>query len=208
MPGNGKLATLPPLLASVLCALAAGLAASIDYRGAGTVEFLYAGGQFYFIEMNARLQVEHPVSELISGVDIVAEQLRIASGEGLNLTQDDIRLSGHAMEVRVNAEDAERFIPSPGKVTFFHPPGGPGVRIDSHIFQGAVVPPNYDSLVAKLIVYADDRDAAIARMRRAIDEFVITGVSTNLALHRRILDAPDFLENRIDVVWLERWLNA
>ncbi len=188
-------------------ALASGLAASINYRGAGTVEFLYAGGEFYFIEMNARLQVEHPVTELVSGVDIVEAQLRIASGGGLNLVQDDIRIRGHAIEARINAEDSETFVPSPGRVTFFHPPGGPGVRIDSHIFQGSVVPPNYDSLVAKLIVHGQDRPAAIARLSRALDEFVIEGVSTNLALHRRILESADFIDSRIDVVWLERWLN-
>ena len=189
-------------------ALAAGLAASIDYRGAGTVEFLYAGGQFYFIEMNARLQVEHPVTELVSGVDIVEAQLRIAAGAGLGMTQDDIKTRGHAIEVRVNAEDPNTFVPSPGTVTLFHPPGGPGVRVDSHIFQGARVPPFYDSLIAKLIVHGADRDAAIARLGRALDEFVVEGVSTNLGLQRRIIRADDFISNRIDVVWLERWLNA
>jgi len=189
-------------------ALAANLAASINYRGAGTVEFLYADGAFYFIEMNARLQVEHPVSELISGVDIVEAQFRVAAGEGLNLKQSDIQFRGHAIEARINAEDAVNFAPSPGTVTLFHPPGGPGVRVDSHVFQGAQVPPYYDSLIAKLIVYAPDREAAIARLGRALDEFVIDGVSTNLDLHRRVIKSDDFNENRIDVVWLERWLNA
>lgn len=199
---------LTPEQRASIGALAAGLAASIDYRGAGTVEFLYAGGEFYFIEMNARLQVEHPVTELVTGVDIVEAQLRIASGGGLGLVQDDIRIRGHAIEARINAEDAVTFTPSPGVVTFFHAPGGPGVRIDSHIFQGSVVPPNYDSLIAKLIVHGRDRPAARARLARAIDEFVIEGVSTNLDLHRRILDSQDFIDSRIDVVWLERWLNA
>ncbi len=188
--------------------LAAGLAASIDYRGAGTVEFLYAGGEFYFIEMNARLQVEHPVTELVSGVDIVEAQLKVAAGVGLDLRQDDIRANGHAIEVRVNAEDSITFAPSPGTVKLFHPPGGPGVRVDSHMFQGAKVPPYYDSLIAKLIVHAADRTAALARMRRALDEFVIEGVSTNLNLQRRIIRSSDFVANTIDVVWLERWLAA
>jgi acetyl-CoA carboxylase biotin carboxylase subunit len=188
--------------------LSANLAASIDYRGAGTVEFLYAGGQFYFIEMNARLQVEHPVTEFVSGVDIVEAQLQIAAGAGLHLVQDDIQARGHAIEARINAEDPENFAPSPGKVTLYHPPGGPGVRVDSHVFQGATVPPHYDSLIGKLIVFAPDRTAALARMARALDEYVIEGVSTNLALHRRIIQADDFIDNRIDVVWLERWLNA
>ncbi len=188
--------------------LGADLAASINYRGAGTVEFLYAGGKFYFIEMNARLQVEHPVTELVTGIDIVEAQLRIAAGGGLGLRQDDIRFRGHAIEARINAEDSERFIPSPGTVTLYHPPGGPGVRVDSHIFQGAKVPPHYDSLIAKLIVQGPDRSAALARMARALDEYVVEGVATNLALQRRIVRADDFIENRIDVVWLERWLAA
>lgn len=188
--------------------LAADLAASIDYRGAGTVEFLYSGGAFYFIEMNARLQVEHPVTELVSGVDIVEAQLRIASGGGLGLRQKDIRFSGHAIEVRVNAENPNDFTPSPGVVQLFHPPGGPGVRVDSHIFQGARVPPFYDSLIAKLIVQGRDRPAALARLARAIDEFVVEGVQTNLPLQRRIIEAEDFIRNDIDVVWLERWLKG
>lgn len=189
-------------------ALAANLTASIDYRGAGTVEFLYKDGAFYFIEMNARLQVEHPVTELVSGVDIVEAQLRIAAGGGLGLTQDDIRFTGHAIEARVNAEDPVNFQPSPGAVTLYHPPGGPGVRVDSHMFQGASVPPFYDSLIAKLIVHANDRPAALARLDRAIDEYVIEGVSTNLALQQRIIHSDDFIQSNIDVVWLERWLNA
>jgi len=188
--------------------LAADLAASIDYRGAGTVEFLYSGGAFYFIEMNARLQVEHPVTELVSGVDIVEAQLRIAAGGGLGLRQKDIRFRGHAIEVRVNAEDPDDFTPSPGVVKLFHPPGGPGVRVDSHIFQGARVPPFYDSLIAKLIVHGRDRPAALARLARAIDEFVVEGVQTNLPLQRRIIEAEDFIRNDIDVVWLERWLKG
>jgi len=189
-------------------ALGAALAASIDYRGAGTVEFLYADGAFYFIEMNARLQVEHPVSELISGVDVVEAQLRIAAGEEFWLRQDDIKIQGHAIEARVNAEHPETFVPSPGTVSRYHPPGGPGVRVDSHVFQGAAVPPNYDSLIAKLIVHAPTREAAIARLGRALDEFVIDGVETNMALHRRIMRSADFRTSRIDVVWLERWLES
>ncbi len=186
--------------------LGADLAASIDYRGAGTVEFLYAGGQFYFIEMNARLQVEHPVTELVSGVDIVEAQLRIASGGGIGFRQDEIRFNGHAIEARINAEDPENFTPSPGRITLYHPPGGPGVRVDSHVFQGAMVPPYYDSLIAKLIVHADNRPAAISRLDRALGEYAIDGVRTNLPLQRRILASDDFIQSEIDVVWLERWL--
>jgi acetyl-CoA carboxylase biotin carboxylase subunit len=186
--------------------LGADLAASIDYRGAGTVEFLYADGNFYFIEMNARLQVEHPVTELVSGVDIVEAQLRIASGGGIGFKQDEICFNGHAIEARINAEDPDTFTPSPGRITLYHPPGGPGVRVDSHMFQGATVPPFYDSLIAKLIVHADDRAGAIARLDRALGEYAIDGVSTNLPLQRRILASEDFIQSEIDVVWLERWL--
>lgn len=186
----------------------AALARNINYRGAGTVEFLYADGRFYFIEMNARLQVEHPVTELITGVDIVEQQIKIAAGEGLSFQQSDIEFRGHAIEARINAEDPERFIPSPGTVELYHPPGGSGVRVDSHMFQGAKVPPHYDSLVAKLIVYGADRDACRARMRRALHEYVIDGIATNLPLHARIIDSQDFIDSAIDVVWLERWLNS
>ncbi len=188
--------------------LGADLAASIDYRGAGTVEFLYADGNFYFIEMNARLQVEHPVTELVSGVDIVEAQLRIASGGGIGFKQDEICFNGHAIEARINAEDPDTFTPSPGRITLYHPPGGPGVRVDSHMFQGATVPPFYDSLIAKLIVHADDRTGAIARLDRALGEYAIDGVSTNLPLQRRILASEDFIQSEIDVVWLERWLKT
>ena len=188
--------------------LGADLAASIDYRGAGTVEFLYADGNFYFIEMNARLQVEHPVTELVSGVDIVEAQLRIASGGGIGFKQDEICFNGHAVEARINAEDPDTFTPSPGRITLYHPPGGPGVRVDSHMFQGATVPPFYDSLIAKLIVHADDRAGAIARLDRALGEYAIDGVSTNLPLQRRILASEDFIQSEIDVVWLERWLKT
>jgi len=186
----------------------AALARNINYRGAGTVEFLYAEGRFYFIEMNARLQVEHPVTELITGVDIVEQQIKIAAGEGLPLQQSDIEFRGHAIEARINAEDPERFIPSPGAVERYHPPGGSGVRVDSHMFQGAKVPPHYDSLVAKLIVYGEDREACRARMRRALHEYVIDGIATNLPLHARIIESQDFIDSAIDVVWLERWLNS
>ena len=186
----------------------AALARNINYRGAGTVEFLYAEGKFYFIEMNARLQVEHPVTELITGIDIVEQQIKIAAGEGLPLQQSDIEFRGHAIEARINAEDPERFIPSPGTVERYHPPGGSGVRVDSHMFQGAKVPPHYDSLVAKLIVYGVDREACRARMRRALREYVIDGIATNLPLHARIIDSQDFIDSAIDVVWLERWLNS
>ncbi len=180
----------------------------IGYRNAGTLEFLYQDGQFSFIEMNTRLQVEHPISEMISGMDLVHEQIRIAAGEPLGYTQEDIHFSGHALECRITAEDPDTFAPSPGRVEMFHPPGGLGVRVDSALYAGYRVPPHYDSLVAKLITYGKTRDEAIARMRRALREFVITGIKTTIPLHQRILDAPDFKAGDYTIHWLERFVAA
>jgi acetyl-CoA carboxylase biotin carboxylase subunit len=178
----------------------------IGYRNAGTLEFLYQDEQFSFIEMNTRLQVEHPVSEMISGMDLVHEQIRIAAGEPLGYTQADIHLRGHAIECRITAEDPETFAPSPGKVDVFHPPGGLGVRVDSALYAGYRVPPHYDSLVAKLITYGKTREEAIARMRRALREFVITGIKTTIPLHERILADPEFVAGDYTIHWLERFV--
>ncbi|HZD51919.1 MAG TPA: acetyl-CoA carboxylase biotin carboxylase subunit, partial [Woeseiaceae bacterium] len=164
----------------------------MDYRNAGTFEFLYQDGEFYFIEMNTRLQVEHPVTEMISGVDIVREQMRIAAGEKLTLTQDDIRIQGHAVECRLNAEDPKTFMPSPGLIELWHAPGGPGVRVDSHIYNGYRVPPFYDSMIGKLITHGRDRAIAIARMRNALTEIVIEGIKTNIPLHQEIFQHSAF----------------
>ncbi len=178
----------------------------LGYRNAGTLEFLYQDGAFSFIEMNTRLQVEHPVTEMVCGIDLVREQIRIAAGQELGYTQKDIEFRGHAIECRVTAEDPETFIPTPGRVTAFHAPGGLGVRVDSALYTGYVVPPFYDSLVAKLIVHAPTRPEAIARLRRAIDEFHITGIKTTLPLHRRIVDAPEFQAGEYTIHWLERFV--
>ena len=178
----------------------------IGYRGAGTFEFLYQDGEFYFIEMNTRVQVEHPVTELITGVDIVKEQLRIAAGLPLDYRQTDIRISGHALECRLNAEDPESFAPSPGTVSQYHPPGGPGIRVDSHLYNGYRVPPNYDSMIGKLIAHGETREVAIARMRGALVELVIEGIKTNAPLHRRILGDARFLNGGADIHYLEKQL--
>jgi acetyl-CoA carboxylase biotin carboxylase subunit len=181
----------------------------IGYRGAGTFEFLYENERFYFIEMNTRVQVEHPVTEMISGVDIVKEQLLVAGGNALSLTQEQVHLSGHAIEARINAEDPDRFTPSPGKITYFHPPGGNGVRVDSHIYTGYTVPPYYDSLVAKLITWGPTRDVAMARMRNALEETVIEGIKTNVPLHReRIFRDPAFAAGGVDIHHLEKKLRS
>ncbi|MHB0951155.1 MAG: acetyl-CoA carboxylase biotin carboxylase subunit [Allorhizobium sp.] len=177
---------------------------AIGYRGAGTFEFLYEDGEFYFIEMNTRVQVEHPVTEEVTGIDIVREQLRIARGESLSFAQDDVRFSGHAIECRINAEDPFTFAPSPGRITQFIAPGGPGIRIDTHLYAGYSVPPNYDSLVAKVIAHGDSRANAIARMRRALRESVIDGISTTIPFHERMLDEPGFLAGGFDIHHLER----
>jgi acetyl-CoA carboxylase, biotin carboxylase subunit len=178
----------------------------LGYRNAGTLEFLYQDGQFCFIEMNTRLQVEHPVTEMVCDVDLVREQIRIAAGEPLGYDQSDIRFNGHAIECRINAEDPLTFLPTPGTVTMYHPPGGLGVRIDSAIYAGYRVPPYYDSMIGKLIVHAPTRADAIARMRRALDEFVIEGVKTVIPLHRQILDDPEFQKGEYTIHWLERFV--
>lgn len=178
----------------------------IKYRGAGTMEFLYEDKKFYFIEMNTRIQVEHPITEMITGVDLVHEQLRIASGKRLTLHQKDIRISGHAIECRINAEDPHTFIPSPGTISYFHSPGGPGVRVDSHIYSSYKVPPYYDSLIAKIITFGHTRELALARMRNALDETVIEGIRTNVPLHQEILRGNSFQKGLINIHYLEKWL--
>jgi acetyl-CoA carboxylase biotin carboxylase subunit len=178
----------------------------LGYRNAGTLEFLYQDGQFAFIEMNTRLQVEHPVTEMVSGIDLVREQIRIAAGEPLGYGQEDVTFSGHAIECRITAEDPVTFAPSPGKVNTFHAPGGLGVRVDSALYSGYSVPPHYDSLVAKLIVHAPNRDQAIARMRRALEEMVVDGIETTLPLHRRIMADPEFQSGEYTIHWLERFV--
>jgi acetyl-CoA carboxylase biotin carboxylase subunit len=178
----------------------------IGYRGAGTFEFLYEDGEFYFIEMNTRVQVEHPVTELITGVDIVQEQIHVAAGTKLRMRQKDVELRGHAIECRINAEDPYRFTPSPGKITSYHPPGGPGIRVDSHVYQGYTVPPNYDSMVGKVIAYGATRDQAIARMRIALSEMVVEGIQTNIPLHRDLLNDTRFLRGGVSIHYLEQKL--
>ena len=180
----------------------------IGYRGAGTFEFLYENGEFFFIEMNTRVQVEHPVTELISGVDIVQEQIRVASGLPLQYTQEDIILEGHAFECRINAEDPYNFIPSPGLIESCHLPGGFGVRVDSHIYQGYRIPPNYDSLIGKICVHGKTREQAMAKMRVAMAELAITGIKTNTALHRDLFADPGFQEGGVSIHYLEKWLEA
>jgi len=175
----------------------------IGYRGAGTFEFLYEDDGFYFIEMNTRVQVEHPVTEMITGVDIVREQLLIASGEKLSLRQEDIGFSGHSLECRINAEDPRNFLPSPGKINTFHAPGGPGVRVDSHVYSGYTVPPHYDSLIGKLITHGDTREAALAKMRQALDELIVEGIRTNAALHRELVVDPSFMAGGVSIHYLE-----
>lgn len=178
----------------------------IQYRGAGTFEFLYENNEFFFIEMNTRVQVEHPVTELISGVDIVQEQLRIAAGLPLSIQQKDIQLRGHAIECRINAEHPFNFIPSPGLIESYHCPGGPGVRLDTHLYQGYRIPPHYDSLIAKLCTVGSNRDQAAARMRMALSEFMISGIQTNIELHRELMKDNGFLNGKIPIHYLEEWL--
>ncbi|AQZ94880.1 acetyl-CoA carboxylase biotin carboxylase subunit [Halopseudomonas phragmitis] len=178
----------------------------LGYRGAGTFEFLYEDGRFYFIEMNTRVQVEHPVSEMVTGIDIVKEQILVAAGNKLSITQDQVKVFGHAIECRINAEDPKTFMPSPGTVTFFHAPGGNGVRVDSHLYSGYKVPPNYDSLVGKLITYGATRDEALARMRNAIDELVVDGIKTNTELHRELVRDPGFCKGGVNIHYLEHKL--
>jgi acetyl-CoA carboxylase biotin carboxylase subunit len=180
----------------------------IDYRGAGTFEFLYDGGEFYFIEMNTRVQVEHPVTEMVTGVDIVQHQIRIAAGEKLSLRQRDIVPRGHAIECRINAEDPFKFTPSPGRITAWHAPGGPGVRVDSHAYAGYFVPPHYDSLIGKLICYGDSRNQAIARMRIALSEMVVEGILSNIPLHRELMLDEKFIQGGTSIHYLENRLAA
>jgi acetyl-CoA carboxylase biotin carboxylase subunit len=175
----------------------------IGYRGAGTFEFLYEDGGFYFIEMNTRVQVEHPVTEMITGIDIVKEQLRIAAGQPLSFTQSEVKFFGHAFECRINAEDPKSFLPSPGKVTTFHPPGGPGIRVDSHLYDGYTVPPYYDSLIGKIISFGENRDVALARMRQALEEMVVEGIRTNTALHQDLVRDPAFASGGVSIHYLE-----
>lgn len=178
----------------------------LGYRGVGTIEFLFEDGEFYFMEMNTRLQVEHPITEMITGVDLVREQIRVAAGLPLSFSQKDITFKGHAIECRINAEDSETFVPSPGKIQDYLTPGGYGVRVDSAMYQGYQIPPHYDSLIAKLIVYGDTREECISRVRRALHEYVITGVNTLLPLHRALSEAEGVIEGEYDIHWLEKWL--
>ncbi len=178
----------------------------IGYRGAGTFEFLYDEGHFYFIEMNTRIQVEHPVSERITGVDLIREQIQIAAGERLSYKQDDIQVRGHAIECRINAEDPESFMPCPGTIEGFHAPGGPGIRVDSHIYDGYKVPPNYDSMIGKIIAHGETRQIALARMRVALDELVLNGIKTNVPLHKWLLWDPGFIKGGFNIHYLEKRL--
>ncbi|MBN9507054.1 MAG: acetyl-CoA carboxylase biotin carboxylase subunit [Altererythrobacter sp.] len=182
--------------------------ADMGYRGAGTIEFLWENGEFYFIEMNTRLQVEHPVTEAITGVDLVREQIRIADGKPLSVSQDEIEFKGHAIECRINAEDPWTFAPSPGLVTAYHAPGGMHVRVDSGLYAGYRIPPYYDSMIAKLIVYGRTREGCIMRLRRALEEMVVEGVKTSIPLHQALLHQPDVLNGSYSIKWLEEWLAA
>jgi len=197
---------LSPAGRDSLGATATAALAKIGYRNAGTLEFLYQDGQFSFIEMNTRLQVEHPVTEMVCGIDLVREQIRIAAGAPLGYGQTDIRFTGHAIECRINAEDPTTFMPTPGRVTAFHAPGGLGVRVDSALYAGYFVPPYYDSMVAKLIVHAPTRIDAINRLRRALDEFAVVGIQTTIPLHQRIVDDPEFQRGDYTIHWLERFV--
>ena len=178
----------------------------IGYRGAGTFEFLYEDGHFYFIEMNTRVQVEHPVTEMVTGIDIVKEMLSIAAGNKLSIKQEDVKILGHSVECRINAEDPDNFMPSPGKVKHFHAPGGNGVRVDSHLYSGYSVPPHYDSLIGKLITFGKDRDEAMARMRNALDEIIVDGIKTNVPLHRDLVRDKGFCKGGVNIHYLEHKL--
>ncbi|MBX9463168.1 MAG: acetyl-CoA carboxylase biotin carboxylase subunit [Aquamicrobium sp.] len=180
--------------------------ADLGYSGAGTIEFLYENGEFYFIEMNTRLQVEHPVTEAITGIDLVHEQIRVASGGGLSVTQDEVRFEGHAIECRINAEDPKTFVPSPGRITHFHTPGGLGIRVDSGAYSGYKIPPYYDSLIGKLIVHGRNRVECMMRLRRALDEFVVDGINTTLPLFRDLIGNIDIANGDYDIHWLEKYL--
>jgi acetyl-CoA carboxylase biotin carboxylase subunit len=186
--------------------IAADAMKTMGYKSAGTIEFLFQDGEFYFIEMNTRLQIEHPVTEMITGIDLVREQIRVAAGAPLSFTQEDVVINGHAIECRINAEDPETFLPSPGRVTDYHPAGGLGVRVDSALYSGYRVPPNYDSLVAKLVVHGRSRNECLMRLRRSLEEMVIGGIKTNTPLHSRIIAAPDFINGAYDIRWLEKFV--
>ncbi len=186
--------------------LAAKVIQKLGYRGVGTIEFLYENGQFYFIEMNTRLQIEHTITEMITGIDLVREQIRVAAGLPLSYKQKDITFNGHAMECRINAENPETFTPSPGTIVNYHAPGGLGVRVDSALYDGYRVPPHYDSMIAKLIVHGANRNECMLRLRRALEEFVIGGIDTTLPLHRRLITQPDFIDGNYDIHWLEKFL--
>jgi acetyl-CoA carboxylase biotin carboxylase subunit len=180
----------------------------LGYRGVGTVEFLYEDGEFFFIEMNTRLQVEHPVTEMVTGVDLVREQLRIASGAPLSIRQEDVVINGHSIECRINAENPKTFVPNPGKITSFHAPGGFGVRVDSGLYDGYTIPPYYDSLVAKLIVHGANRNECLMRLRRSLLEFVVDGVDTTIPLHLEIIENKDIVDGNYDIHWLEKYIAA
>ncbi|CDP51057.1 acetyl-CoA carboxylase biotin carboxylase subunit [Paradevosia shaoguanensis] len=198
--------SVPPEQREEIGEICAAAMRKLKYSGAGTIEFLYENGEFYFIEMNTRLQVEHPVTERITGIDIVYEQIRVASGEKLSIRQKDVQFYGHAIEVRINAEDPQTFTPSPGKISFYHPAGGVGVRVDSAVYQGYSIPPYYDSLIGKLIVYGRTRHECLQRLRRSIDEFVVDGVKTTLPLFQRLIREPDIIAGNYDIHWLEKYL--
>jgi len=187
--------------------LAADVIRRLGYRGVGTIEFLYENGKFYFIEMNTRLQIEHTITEMITGIDLVREQIRVAAGLPLSYTQQEIHFNGHAIECRINAENPETFAPSPGKIAGYHPPGGLDVRVDSALYDGYRVPSNYDSMIAKLIVHGSNRNECLLRLRRSLEEFVIGGIDTTLPLHRRIIAQPDFINGDYDIHWLEHFLD-
>ena len=180
--------------------------AEMGYRGAGTIEFLWEDGEFYFIEMNTRLQVEHPITEMITGIDLVREQIRIADGKDLSCTQEEVVFGGHAIECRINAEDAFNFTPSPGKITAYHAAGGMHVRVDSGLYAGYTIPPYYDSMIAKLIVYGRTRERCIMRLRRALEEMVVEGVNTSIPLHAELIRHPDILSGDYSIKWLEDYL--
>jgi len=187
-------------------ALAATAMKKFGYESLGTIEFLYENGEFYFIEMNTRLQVEHPITEMVTGIDLVQKQIQISAGEPLGISQDEVSLKGHSIECRINAEDPENFIPSPGKIVDYHPPGGFGIRIDSGIYAGYEIPPHYDSLIAKLIVHGQNREQCLSRLHRALDEFVIGNIKTTIALHQKLLSTKNFIEGEYDIHWLEKHL--
>ncbi|HEX9861280.1 MAG TPA: acetyl-CoA carboxylase biotin carboxylase subunit, partial [Nitrospirota bacterium] len=197
---------LTPKIRKKMGEVAVAAAKSVNYMNAGTIEFILAGDQFYFMEMNTRIQVEHPVTEMVTGVDLVKEQIKAASGMPLGFRQEDINITGHSIECRINAEDPEKFTPCPGKITSFNTPGGPGVRVDTAAYGGYTVPPNYDSMIAKLIVYGKDRDEALSRMSRSLEEFIVEGIKTTIPLHQKILKDPIFRSGKFHTGYLEKFL--